>query len=217
MYFYGSGFCCDDHITVQDPDPSAHFANVVLFGEAGVGKSSLINLITSQDRARTSPDVNPCTGNNHGYNVTIGHCAFKIWDTVGLGSGGWFRARLAAWNLKLFLSQMLEKNELGLLVYCVRASRAKETTFKHYETFYSKVCGESTVPIVVVLTECERLNDMDSWWRENGDRYGELAFCGHACVTALPDTPGDPALQQKRAYSLRVVHGLISQHCLPRE
>lgn len=201
----------------EDPDPPAHFANVVIFGEAGVGKSSLINLITGLGRAQTSPDVNPCTGHNHGYGVTIGHRAFKIWDTVGLDSGGWFRARLAAWNLKRFLSQMLERNKLGLLVYCVRASRATVTTLNHYETFYSKVCGEYAVPIVVVLTGCERLDDMDSWWEENGYRYSDLAFRGHACVTTLPDTPNDTALQRKRAYSRRVVHDLIYQHCLPLE
>ena len=215
MYFYGAQFFCDDH-HLQDPDPSAHFPNVVIFGEAGVGKSSLINLIIGQDQVQTSSDARPCTGHIHGYNVTIDRRPFKIWDTVGLDGGGWISARLAAWNLKLFLSQMLKRNELGLLVYCVRASRVTATIRRHYETFYSQVCGESTVPIVIVLNGCER-QDMDSWWEENGHGYSNFAFRGHACTTTLPNTPNDTTLQDRRAYSRRVVHRLISQHCLPRE
>ncbi|KAL4063878.1 P-loop containing nucleoside triphosphate hydrolase protein [Scleroderma yunnanense] len=198
----------------------AHFANVVIIGETGVGKSSLINLITNGSaQARTSNNVVPCTKKSHACYATIDGRTFKIWDTVGLDSAGWIRPWIEKKKLRRFLLQMLERKELGLLVYCMRGSRATKAIKAHYQTFCSKVRG-AAVPVVVVVTCLEKESgDLENWWNKNGDTLSShgLIFDGHACVTTLRDNSGDVRdLQEKFSSSYRAVRTLIFQKCLPR-
>ncbi|OAX34960.1 kinase-like protein [Rhizopogon vinicolor AM-OR11-026] len=57
--------------------------NVVVYGEAGAGKSSLINLIMGNDVAMTSPDRIGRTYRHTSCDVTIGEQCFRLWDTPG--------------------------------------------------------------------------------------------------------------------------------------
>ena len=60
--------------------------NIVFFGEAGVGKSSVINLIVGHPLANVSSGVDPCTLDTCAYQISTGMHQFQIWDTVGFGS-----------------------------------------------------------------------------------------------------------------------------------
>lgn len=192
--------------------------NVVIFGEAGVGKSSLVNLIIGSNRAGTSSDAVACTQRNQEYEVTIDNRKFRIWDTVGLDSGtfNWLPAAFAERPLKHFLSKLFKKGEVDLLIYCVRASRATRALVRHYQTFYSTIC-EGAVPVVVVITCLENATgEMENWWAKNEEnfrRYG-MSFAGHACVTTLGEEQCDSAaLRERRTSSRRTVHALISTTC----
>ncbi|KAI6044694.1 P-loop containing nucleoside triphosphate hydrolase protein [Pisolithus marmoratus] len=196
--------------------------NVIIFGETGVGKSSLVNLITGSNQAATSSDAVACTERNQQYEVVIDNRNFRIWDTVGLDSGTFklLPAAFAERPLKRFLSKLFKKGEVDLLVYCVRASRATRALVRHYQTFYSTIC-KGTVPVVVVITCLENATgDMDDWWTKNAGKFRNcgLSFTGHACVTTLAEDHCDSAtLQERRASSRRAVHNLISTTCVPRE
>lgn len=65
----------------------AHKRNVVLAGETGVGKSSLINLIANKNIAGVSNDSLGCTSEIQNYHTVIGRDSFEIWDTPGLDEG----------------------------------------------------------------------------------------------------------------------------------
>ncbi|KAI6032804.1 P-loop containing nucleoside triphosphate hydrolase protein [Pisolithus orientalis] len=196
--------------------------NVIIFGETGVGKSSLVNLIVGSNGAETSSDAVACTARNQGYEVTINNRKFRVWDTVGLDSGtfNWLPATFAERPLKRFLSKLFKKGEVDLLVYCVRASRATRALVRHYQTFYSTVC-RAAVPVVVVITCLENSSgEMDNWWTKNAGNFRNcgMYFAGHACVTTLADEHCDSAmLQERRASSRRAVHDLISRTCVPYE
>lgn len=75
---------------------------------------------------------------------------------------------------------------IGLLVYCVRSTRARRALIRNYNLFYSAICRKK-VPIVVVVTGLENEPDMESWWDANGKEFKSrgMHFEDHACVTTL--------------------------------
>ncbi|KAG1851675.1 P-loop containing nucleoside triphosphate hydrolase protein [Suillus subluteus] len=192
--------------------------NVVLWGESGVGKSSLINLIMGRDVAETSPDALSCTITHAAYDVTISGQCFRLWDTAGLneGSEGRVPAAAAARRLALFLGGLNRGDGVHLLMYCVRGTRATKALRTNYQTFSSAI-GDSKVPIVIVATCLEDWRPvMTEWWNQNKDqlaKYG-MHFPGYACVTTLPGgRTGSQDLRQRRAQSYEDVCKLILDHC----
>ncbi|KAH0834012.1 hypothetical protein J3R83DRAFT_11248 [Lanmaoa asiatica] len=88
----------------------AQTRNVVLFGECGVGKSSIINTIVGLPVAKTSNDVLGCTDVNASYSVTLDTgIKVNLWDTIGLdeGTAGRIPADQAKQSLKLFLQKQI--------------------------------------------------------------------------------------------------------------
>ena len=108
--------------------------NVVIFGETGVGKSPLINLIPGLHQAKTSPDADVCTERNQDYKVTIANRKFKIWGTVSLNEGTFSRihAAIAEKNLKYVFSRIYPRKVAFCSAVCMRRglSRANRLSFR---------------------------------------------------------------------------------------
>ncbi|KAG1716108.1 hypothetical protein ID866_1080, partial [Astraeus odoratus] len=164
--------------------------NVILFGETGVGKSSVINLITGRKVAEVSPDVEGCTMNSKDYEFTLGSKLIKIWDTVGLeepqmGVNGYYAAIVKAYAL---ISKLSTAGGVDLLLFCFRGNKITATTQSNYRLFYEVLCNKQ-VPIALVITHLERERRMEDWWDRNERhilKYG-IQSAGHACVTGLVD------------------------------
>ncbi|OAX32446.1 P-loop containing nucleoside triphosphate hydrolase protein [Rhizopogon vinicolor AM-OR11-026] len=192
--------------------------NVVLYGESGAGKSSLINLIMNGNVARTSPDAVACTTTHAPYDVTIGEQGFRLWDTAGLneGSEGVVPTATAKKNLTAFLRGLDQADGVHLLIYCVRGARAVGALLTNYKIF-SSVIGDSKVPIVIVVTCLEDFRpEMEEWWKRNNRKLSELGmhFSGYACVTTLKDDLTEsPDVLQRRAQSYQDVCELILKKC----
>jgi len=161
-------------------------ANVVIFGETGAGKSSLINMIVGEEVAETSSSAIGCTFESKPYPVEVDGVPLVLWDTSGLNEGdkGKVEGRKAVAQLYRLI-QSLENDGVSLLVFCVRGPRIKETTIKNYQLFHSAFCLEK-VPILLVVTGLEEEDPMDAWWRKNKDAFDtqKMLFNAHACVTA---------------------------------
>ncbi|KIJ13932.1 hypothetical protein PAXINDRAFT_116620 [Paxillus involutus ATCC 200175] len=161
--------------------------NVILFGETGVGKSSVINLIAGQKVADVSPDLRGCTLSSTHYTFPIEGQEFHIWDTVGLeeaglGVDGYLDA--IEKSLKL-IQQLSAQGGVDLLLFCMRGGRLTATTRSNYRLFYEALCG-SQVPIALVITHLEGEVVMENWWTRNVEEMEKLGIksAGHACVTA---------------------------------
>ncbi|KAG8214118.1 hypothetical protein J3R82DRAFT_10880 [Butyriboletus roseoflavus] len=209
----------EEHHGVANKQPTQGSPkNIVVFGESGVGKSSLINLIAGRSIAATSSGAKGCTFHHKKYELQLDDTPYAIWDTAGLDEGtyGTVPAEIAEENLKQFLRDLTRANGVHLLVYCVRASRLRKTLLSNYNLFYSAICRKK-VPIVVVVTGLENYEEqMADWWTANETEFATLKmhFDGHACVTTLnADRVNSPILKQRCHVSRQAVLSLIASTC----
>ncbi|KAG1771158.1 P-loop containing nucleoside triphosphate hydrolase protein [Suillus placidus] len=161
--------------------------SIVLFGDTGAGKSSLINLMAGKEVACTSPDMQRCTMHWEEYNIGFGDTSYKVFDTVGLEAPqlGIKEYLEFVENAYRLISQLDKQGGIDLLLFCVRAGRVTATLQSNYRLFHEFLC-EKKIPIVLAITNLEREKRMEDWWERNEgtfDNY-QIKVAGHACITA---------------------------------
>ena len=168
-----------------------HPFNVVIFGEAGVGKSSVVNLIAGQKVAETSADSRGRTLESKQYTFQVARKTYNVWTTTGLGEPvfsvkGYLGAIEKAY---LVIQQITAEGGLDLLLFCMpgSGSQISQTMLCNYRLFFEVLC-EKRIPIALVVTHLEGETRMDDWWIRNMHYLNHcgLKFTGHACVTGLP-------------------------------
>ncbi|KAG1844177.1 P-loop containing nucleoside triphosphate hydrolase protein [Suillus subalutaceus] len=210
----GGGPC----ITSEASHHTEETCNVVIFGETGAGKSSLINLVTKKHTAPTSNDTTGCTTQTNGYDLSIESIPsnllkVKLFDTPGLdeGSEGAVPDKEAQQVLKKLLRSL--RDDVHLLMYCVRGVRARKALYRNYNLIRSEVKGR--VPIVLVVTCLEEQEpDMEDWWKNNERILSDfgMTFDGHACVTTMTiQEDAGNRLKRRHDQSYNVVCQLIEQ------
>ncbi|KAG2041376.1 P-loop containing nucleoside triphosphate hydrolase protein [Suillus americanus] len=208
---------------IEEASRRTDTCNVVLFGETGCGKSSLINLITGKEKALTSPDAMGCTteATVYEHDVMTQNKTLKVqlFDTAGLDEGprGTVPATQAERHLKNLLKTLKKNRGIHLLVYCVQGTKDARALQRNYKLMHSK--GKGKVPIVLVVTTLEaRESEMEDWWLENEKSISDLGmnFAGHACITAVTINQADTdELRRRREQSYNVVCNLF-EHCRPQ-
>jgi small GTP-binding protein len=186
---------------------------VLVFGETGVGKSSLINMIAGHEIAATSSEAWGCTFERTEHVLDVDGEQFRIWDTAGLDEGerGSAPSKVARRNLQELIGCL--GDGLHLVIYCFRGTRFREILKINYNIFYELLCQKS-VPIVAVVTGLEFEESMDSWWKDNERDLQNrgLWFDGHACVTTTKGKQlksGEYMLEQEYVESQQAVRDLI--------
>jgi len=192
--------------------------NIVLFGQSGVGKSSIVNLMAGHDRAKTSPGTVRCTMEWQEHLITFNGCVYKVFDTVGLeepqlGMKEYLDVIMNAYNL---ITKLNQEGGIDLLLFCVRAGRFTSTIQNNYRLFHEWLCEEK-VPIILVLTGLEREQNMEDWWTRYGgifEKY-KIIVDAHACITAADGLDG----RQHELYedSGRLVRELVTNHTQGKE
>ncbi|KIJ14948.1 hypothetical protein PAXINDRAFT_155835 [Paxillus involutus ATCC 200175] len=162
--------------------------DVIVAGQTGVGKSSLINMIMGVEDgsfhcAKVSTDVRPCTEKTAIYTTMLEGNSLQchLWDTRGFDEvldGATFMEKAVSWlrgsqcdrELKNVCGARTGKLDGGhavtLLIWCISAS--KITVPVHWQQFYKayvNFCRRKVKP-VVVITQMNPKAEIASNWKE---------------------------------------------------
>ncbi|KAG6824926.1 hypothetical protein H0H92_005381, partial [Tricholoma furcatifolium] len=165
--------------------------NIIIFGETGSGKSSIVNMLAERDVALVNGGAKGVTFSSQSYLVHIGGTPYRVYDTAGLdeprngGSVPKVDAIKHLYRLLQFLNDDLNGHGISLLVFCIRAPRIRETTQKNWRLFHEIIC-HGQVPIVLAITGLEHEENMDKWWEDNRSIFDGYEIRPHevACITA---------------------------------
>ena len=159
--------------------------NVVLFGRAGSGKSSIINMIAGSPVAESSSGATSCTFTSACYNVDIMGSHYNVYDTVGIdeGVGEWTPNTGAMVQLFRLLRSL--DTGVNLLVFVMRASRLQDSMAFNWRLFCEIICCRR-VPAVIAITGLENESVMDEWYPRNIETFQQYGIHPHgvACITA---------------------------------
>lgn len=192
--------------------------NIVIFGETGTGKSSLINMLSDSDVAMVSNGALGCTFGSTGHTVEIDGARYTLWDTAGLNEGetGHVPADQALRNLRDLVHLKL-RDGISLLVYCIRGTRYRDILKVNYDIFADIIC-QGEIPVVIVITGLENETRMEDWWDENKSDFAEprFHFRGHVCITATrgkKDKEGVYTFEEEYKQSRIAIRSLIKEQC----
>jgi len=208
---------------IVDPPPSyqvqrTHTPNVLIVGETGVGKSSVINLIAGEKLANVSSSATGCTLDATSYDVVLtdkngqGHHV-RLFDTVGLNEPSLSKNDylVAIEKANVLISQLLRTGGIRLLIFCIRGGRITSVTQSNYHLFRDVLC-QNQVPVAFVITGMENEQPMEKWWTRNVALFekSNLSCTSHACVTA---TPGLRNVYAKQYQASQItIHNMLLDH-----
>ncbi|KIJ68049.1 hypothetical protein HYDPIDRAFT_25496 [Hydnomerulius pinastri MD-312] len=193
------------------PAYDAHQCNVIIFGETGAGKSSVINLIAGSKVAATSPDAAACTLSSKAYTVVLeSNRPYHIWDTVGLNEAGLDHNQylLSIEQAYKLIKELERSGGVHLLLLCMRGGRITNTVQQNYKLF-SRILCNGNVPLAVVVTHLENEPSMENWWTANERTFSSYGISNvrHACITATPGL--DNVCLSKYQESKETMHRLL--------
>ena len=192
--------------------------HAILFGESGVGKSSVINLIVGHPAAEVSSGIDGCTLDYRNYKINTGLHQFLVWDTVGFNGMhiGHNVCGKAIENAVHLIHDLHKQGGVDLLVFCKKYGRLSNSELNNLRLFQEFLC-EGQIPVAFIITHLERQNPMEKWWDANGEGLVKAcnlktgAVAGHACITslALDDDPNDQELHEKLSLSRQLVQTML--------
>src|SRR5258707_14141267 len=158
--------------------------NIIIFGESGCGKSSIVNMIAGRETAKVSNSAIGCTFKHECHEASIGDIHFNIYDTAGLNEGE--QGRVPHWQAVHQLYTLIRTLDgVSLLIYCMRG-RIKENARANWILFSEVLCAKK-VPIIAVETGLENVDDLEgrhTLLKKALKAYG-IAPGGIACVVSV--------------------------------
>ncbi|KZP17100.1 P-loop containing nucleoside triphosphate hydrolase protein [Athelia psychrophila] len=186
--------------------------NIIVCGQVGVGKSTLINMLAGQTVAKTSNDVAACTAESSSYTITMpGDRKITLWDTVGLDEGSTGRATVlaATENIRKLTTRLVESTGLSLIIYMVRGKPVGSVIT---DNLLFKAFCDDKVPFLLVVTGLDQVSDRAVWWKQHESHFHQESPLSdaHICIVSSKDLHSEEAC----AESATEVFKLVETTCL---
>lgn len=145
---------------------------ILVVGQTGAGKSSLVNLLAGKKVAAVSDGAKGCTFQFDTYQVDYNGELFELIDTVGLneGSSGTVKAKDA---MKLLI-KFIKGNKRGFscVLFVMPKGRITDSFEKNHILFHRTLLQGKT-PGILFVNRCESDEPMNKWI-ENQDNKSAL-------------------------------------------
>ena len=190
----------------------------MVFGETGVGKSSVVDMLAGKQVTKCSNNAVGCTLDHDRYHIEVASHSIHIYDSTGLNQSlkGTVPGPQAVAGLFKLIRGLAASDGIDFLVMVIRPEAIKERTVKNYKLLFKNLCQEE-VPVAIVITGLEHEETMDDWWKRNEKRFRSqgMTFKGHACVTTIKgkEISSRYTLQSEYDQSKKTLDELISSLC----
>ncbi|KAJ3566734.1 hypothetical protein NP233_g6813 [Leucocoprinus birnbaumii] len=112
------------------------WSNIILFGESGGGKSSVVNTLSNDaNAASTLGGARGFTSESRGYDADILGEPVTLWDTAGLDGGDAGRLPRADAICQLYRLLQSLSDGVNLLVFVMRGPRIKGSVSVNWKVF----------------------------------------------------------------------------------
>jgi len=135
---------------------------VLIIGQAGVGKSSLVNLLTNTIKAEVSDSAIGCTFEYQTYKAHYQSKKFELIDTVGLNESTKGKVPPATALKKLV--KFIRENKQGFNCILIAMKKGRiDKAFEDNHTLFCKSLLKQEIPVLLYIGHCEEDDPMDIW------------------------------------------------------
>jgi 50S ribosome-binding GTPase len=179
--------------------------NVVIFGEPGVGKSSIVNMLAGKEVVGITAKPPRMTFEHQRRMLKLDGRSINIYDTAGLNE-----RKLSPRDVFQQLYDLMNRlGGINLIVFVTRF-RITSNTIVHHQLLRSIFCRER-VPVVIAVTGREFERENDKWWGDTEPKFRQygMVFDDYAIGTANEHLRRDPAYTQLQTRLLAAIrkHG----------
>lgn len=146
---------------------------ILVFGASGMGKTSMINLLTGQTNEVGNGSLQGCTFETKEISVTKNEKLYIFTDTVGLNEAQ--NGRVEAGKALIELIELIKKAKSGfnLVIFVRKAEVLRTIDDKNYDLIIKHLLDHQ-VKTLCVNTGGENFSDvMNEWWIQNQQAFLE--------------------------------------------